>query len=71
MWSHRLSHCFNLSRQHEGSGMTIRPLVRVLEAMEPIPLGYSYEIRVELVDVDGMRQAAPAIGTIGDAGQGA
>ena len=51
--------------------MTIRPLVRVLEAMEPIPLGYSYEIRVELVEVDGIRQAAPAIGTIGDAGQGA
>ena len=38
--------------------MTIRPLptVRVLVAMEPIPLGYSYEIRVELVEVDGIRK---------------
>ena len=34
----------------------IRPLVRVLEAVVPIPIGYSYEIRVELVEVDGIRR---------------
>lgn len=32
------------------------PVVRVLKAVVPIPIGYSHEIRVELISCDGIRK---------------
>ena len=32
------------------------PAVRVIEAIVPIPIGYSTEIRVELLEIDGVRK---------------
>ncbi len=36
--------------------MRLPPTVRVLETLEPIPLDSLHELRVELVDVDGIRR---------------
>ena len=36
--------------------MTPLPTVRILESITPISLGFAYEIRVELIEVDGIRR---------------